>query len=212
MNTSIKLVIGLGLSASLMACGGETKADKSADKASQEVKKEMKVEEKTISITPNESKVMWSGSVVGVYTHEGTVDITEGSLTLAGDKITGGNFTADLTTMVATDENYTPEEGKSKEKLIGHLSADDFFKVEEFPTATFKVKSHNAEANTLTGDLTIRGITHEETVEEVSVNLEAGTASGKLTFDRKNYDVAFDHPAQDVVITDDVDLTISLKM
>lgn len=212
MNTSIKLVIGLGLSASLMACGGETKADKSADKASQEVKKEMNVEEKTISITPNESKVMWSGSVVGVYTHEGTVDITEGSLTLAGEQITGGNFTADLTTMVATDENYTPEEGKSKEKLIGHLSSDDFFKVEEYPTASFKIKSYNAEENTVTGDLTIRGKTNEETVEEVSVNLEAGTASGKLTFDRKNYDVAFDHPAQDVVITDDVDLTISLKM
>ncbi|MEQ8909790.1 MAG: YceI family protein [Vicingaceae bacterium] len=214
MNNATKLFSGLVLTASLIACGGNPQKEtkETSDQAEKAPKKEEVMESKEFNIIPNESKVMWSGSVIGVYTHEGTVEITEGNLELAGDKITGGQFTADVSSMQATDENYNPEEGKSKEKLIEHLSSDDFFAVNEFPSASFTIKSHDVENNSITGDLTIRGVTHEEVVEDVKVNLEERTASGKLTIDRKAYDVAFSHPAKDVVIKDDVNLEVMLKM
>jgi polyisoprenoid-binding protein YceI len=214
MNKAYNLLLGIGVSAALIACGGSANKEskESAEKTDKEAKKEMSMEVKEVSITPGESKVMWSGEVFGVYTHNGTVDVIDGMLKMKGDQITGGNFSVDLTTMKATDDNYNPEEGKSKEKLIGHLSSADFFMVDSFPKSTFEITSVDAAKNTLTGNLTIRGVTNEETVENVMVDTEAGTASGKLVFDRKKYDVAFTHPAEDVVIADDVELEVKLKM
>jgi len=170
------------------------------------------VEVVELQINPAESKVVWEGNVIGVYSHSGTVAVTEGMLTIEGDEVKAGNFTADITTMTPTDENYTPEEGKSKEKLVGHLSSPDFFMVDSFPTASFEVTSHDVANNTITGNLTIRGVTNEETVNDVNIDLAGKTASGKLTFDRKKYEVAFSHPAKDIVISDDVDLEIMLSM
>ena len=43
--------------------------------------------------------------------------------------------------------------------MVGHLSNGDFFLVEEYPTATFAIKS--MADGVITGDLTIRGNTKE---------------------------------------------------
>lgn len=193
----------------LVACDG---SEKTAENTTDENSMEETAEVMDLTIDPATSKVVWSGNVLGVYTHTGTVAVTEGKITVEGNEVTSGNFTADLTTMIPTDDNYTPEEGKSKEKLVGHLSSPDFFMVDSFPTARFEITSHDVANNTITGNLTIRGKTNEETVKDVSIDLAAKTASGKLTFDRNEYDVAFTHPAEDVVISDDVELEIMLQM
>jgi polyisoprenoid-binding protein YceI len=64
-----------------------------------------------------------------------------------------------------------------------------------------------------TGEMTIRGITAEETVEGITVTEENGvtTVAGKLTFDRKKYGVSWD-PAAEVVLSDNVPLNISLVL
>ena len=194
----------------LVACGGaeENAGENTTDENSMEGTAEVM----DLTIDPATSKVVWSGNVLGVYTHTGTVAVTEGKLTVEGNEVKSGNFTADLTTMTPTDENYSPEEGKSKEKLVAHLSSADFFMVDSFPKARFEVISHDVANNTITGNLTIRGKTNEETVKDVTIDLAGKTAGGKLTFDRTEYDVAFTHPAEDVVISDDVELDIMLKM
>jgi len=205
-------VFSLSLIASLLACGGaEKKSEETTDKNSEETTEEV-VEVKQYTIVSNESKVHWSGSVLGMYSHEGTVNISEGALEVEGDQITNGMFVVDLSSMQPTDDNYNPEEGKTKEKLIGHLSSDEFFHVDSFPTATFEILAHDVESNTIKGNLTIRGNTNEETVTDVKLNPEKGMAKGVLVFDRKKYDVAFTHPAEDVVISDDIELEVSLKM
>lgn len=211
MKNASRLILGVSLSVALAACGGaEKKTEEKAD-----TKKAPKTEEKAVhnefTITPNESKVIWSGEVLGVYEHSGTVDVVGGMLHTEGEKVIDGSFTVNLRSMTPTDENYNPEEGKSKEKLVTHLSSDDFFDVENHPKSTFEIISHNVDNNTIKGNLTIRGNTNEETVTDVNIDLESNTASGKLTFDRKKYDVAFTHPAQDVVISDDVHLEVKLK-
>lgn len=210
MKNASRLILGVSLSVALAACGGAEK--KTEEKA--ETKEAPKTEEKAVTqeftINPSESNVVWSGEVLGVYEHRGTVDVVEGNLEVEGNQVNGGNFVVDLRTMTPTDENYTPEEGKSKEKLVEHLSSDDFFDVKNHPTSTFEIISHDPSNNTIKGNLTIRGVTNEVTVTDVNVDLENNTASGKLTFDRKKFDVAFTHPAQDVVISDDVHLEVQL--
>ncbi len=201
-----KIVLSFVFATALVACGGSEESTKD-EKSMEET-----VEAMNLTIDPAASKVVWSGNILGVYTHTGTVAVTGGMLTVEGNEVKSGNFTADLTTMTPTDENYTPKEGKSKEKLVAHLSSPDFFMVDSFPTARFEVISHDIANNSIIGNLTIRGKTNEETVKDVTIDLTEKTASGKLTFDRNKYDVAFTHPAEDVVISDDVELDIKLKM
>ena len=58
---------------------------------------------------------------------------------------------------------------------VGHLKSDDFFGVEKYPVATFKVKKSTAFKNnkaTLTGDLTIKEKTNEISFEITKNNNE----------------------------------------
>jgi polyisoprenoid-binding protein YceI len=125
-------------------------------------------------------------------------------------QITGGSFIADMSTMVPTDKNYNPEEGSTPEKLVGHLSSDDFFAVEQFPTAKFEIK--NVVENTATGMLTVRGITNEEKVENITMAQEGDKVriTGDLVFDRKKYDISWDSPMKDRVLSNDIELKIEL--
>lgn len=168
------------------------------------------VEISSVNLDPENSMVVWSGTMLGIYTHEGTLDLSQAELTMNDGKISGGNFTVDMNSMVATDENYNPEEGSTPEKLIGHLKSPDFFDVENYPTATFEITA--VDATTVSGMLTLRGITHEETVQNVSMAKigEQVKISGDMTIDRKKYDVSWDSPMQDRVLSDDIKLEIRL--
>lgn len=213
MKKLIKPVFVLSIIATLAACGGtEKKMDDKAmmDKDGEETMKKEMMEEQMLSVNTADSKVMWSGSILGAYSHEGTLDITEGSLKLEGENIVGGKFMVDMTSITPTDDGYNEE--KTPEMLVGHLSSADFFLVDSFPTASFVVKSADMEAKTITGDLTVRGVTNEETIQEVAIDMATNKAKGLLTFNRQDYGVAFSHPAEDVVVSDDIELTISLKM
>jgi len=183
-----------------------------------EKKQKTKAEDKSMSsmsisnvtLNPEKSKVMWAGTMLGIYTHEGTLDMTEASLDISNGKITGGSFTVDMNTMVATDENYNPEEGSTPEKLIGHLKSPDFFDVENYPTASFTITG--SEGNTVTGMLTLRGETSEEKVKNVMMTKEGDMVkiTGDMTVDRKKYGVSWDSPVQDRVLSDDMELNIEL--
>ena len=187
----------------LAACGGESvKSDETTEAA---VTNEGSAT--TYKVNPENSTVNWKGEVLGVYSHTGTLKISEGSFSVKEGKVSEGNFTVDMTSMSATDDNYNEAEGKTKEKLIGHLSSPDFFDVASSPTASFVVKSVN-ESGEILGDLTIRGVTKEAKVTNVS--LGEGTASGTLVFNRQDYGVAWAMSAKDMVLGDDIELIIKL--
>ena len=159
------------------------------------------------------STIQWEGGTSGaqVYSHSGTIDIKEGKLMSEGAALTGGSFIVDMTTINPTDENYSEEHPASD--LIGHLTTGDFFAVEEHPTAMFEIASFDASSNTITGTLTIRGNSNEETIEVSSMEMmEDGSmkATGKLVFDRQKYDVAWEHYLKDVALSDDITLDITL--
>lgn len=189
------------------ACGGgSTKSETATDAGTSE----SDAPEMTYSINTGESTVRWEGKVVNVYGHYGLIDIKEGSVMAKGSQLTGGEVVIDMTTILPTDSS-SYDEVEKMQKLIDHLSTGDFFLVEEHPTASFVIKSH--EGNKVTGDLTIRGNTHEETIEIESMEAsESGMmAKGKLVFDRQKYDVKWEHQVKDYVLSDDIELEFTIK-
>lgn len=163
----------------------------------------------TYTIDPAASTVNWKGVMLKVKEHSGTVNLTQGTLSTANGAVTGGSFTVDLKTINPTDSNFTKE--STPQKLVGHLSSADFFDVSNFPTATFTITS--VSGNEAKGTLTVRGKSNEETVKNITLTESNGTvnATGTLVFDRKKYDVAFDMPTQEMVISNDVELQITLS-
>lgn len=160
-----------------------------------------------VTLDTDSSKVMWEGTMLGLYSHQGTTNFTEGKVSVENGVVKSGSFVVDLASINPTDDGY--DEERTAEKLVGHLSSDDFFNVAEFPTATFEVTG--SEGSTVMGNLTVRGVTNPETVENVMVVEENGTVkiTGDLTFDRTKYNVNFKMPVEDKVLSNDISLKIN---
>jgi polyisoprenoid-binding protein YceI len=138
------------------------------------------------TVDPAKSTITWIGKKV-TGSHNGTIALQSGTLNVDGKKVTGGTFTIDMNSIKDADGSA---------KLEGHLKADDFFGTTKFPTSTFvitKVAGSGA-ALTVTGNLTIKGITKPVTFPAtVAVNAD-GTVSalaGKITVDRTKYDIRY---------------------
>lgn len=166
----------------------------------------------TYKVDTAASKVAWKATKKLGSSHNGTVVLKSGELTVDKNKITGGKFVVDMTTIKDLD---MPESDSMNGKLIGHLKSDDFFGVEKNPESTLVIKSVkdlSAGKVEVTGDLTIKGTTAPVTFPaDVSVGKDSATAKGKITVDRTKYNVKygsgsfFKLPA-DKIINDTFDL------
>lgn len=164
-------------------------------------KKEIKVEN---------SKVIWKGYKV-TGSHQGTIALQSGNLTFEADKLVGGEFVINMTTITNTDL-----EGDYKGKLEGHLKSDDFFGVTTFPTATlvFKdVKSNGKNSYAVTGDLTIKGIKNTVSFD---ISIYGGKATASVKIDRTKFDVRYGSTSffdnlKDKAIYDEFDLVTDLE-
>lgn len=166
-----------------------------------EEKKEVKTDASTVT---------WKAYKV-TGSHTGTVDLTEGALMFTDNKLSGGRFVVDMTSLISTDLK-----GESKGKLEGHLKSDDFFSVANHPKATMvftSVKATGKNSYEVTGDLTIKGITKPVTFD-LSVYGSKATATVKV--DRAEYDVrygsgSFFDNLGDKTIYDEFDLVVDLE-
>jgi len=165
-------------------------------------KKEVKTETSTVT---------WKAYKV-TGSHTGTIAIKSGSLDFDGDKLTGGEFTVDMTTINNTDLKV----GQGKEKLVGHLNSDDFFATASNPTSTLvftNVKASGKNSYEVTGDLTIKGITKPVTFD---VSIYGSKATATLKVDRAVYNVkygsgSFFDNLGDKTIYDEFDLVVDLE-
>lgn len=166
------------------------------------------------TINKSESQVIWKASKV-TGSHWGYVPIKNASLDYSSGKITTGSFEMDMVNL--TVEDLT--DPKSKGGLTTHLKSDDFFSVEKFNTATFKItnaSSSNGTDYTISGNLTIKGITQPISFPaKVSVSGKTLTATGQITFDRTKFDIKFRsgnyfEDLADKLIYDEVNLDIKL--
>lgn len=165
---------------------------------------------KEVKVNTKKSSVEWYGSKIG-GDHEGTIQLKSGSFDLQNDKIVNGNFVIDMTSITNTDiENET-----YNTKLVNHLKSDDFFGVEKYPTATFKVTNSTDFKDgkaTITGDITIKGKTESISFD---VTRDGSKYSTILKIDRSKFDVrygsnSFFDNLGDKTIDDIFKLTINL--
>ncbi len=162
------------------------------------------------------SNIQWWGYKLAkteASSHTGTLGIKSGNIIMKGNQIIGGTFVFDMNSINTTDLT-----GEYKGKLDGHLKNGDFFEVEKYPTATYKIttvkKNNDKKYNYLvTGNLTIKGKTSTITFPAsiVTKNGVVTLASNKFSWDRQKFDVAYKSAMQDVVVKDDIDMQISVS-
>lgn len=176
----------------------------------------------TLAVDPAGSAVKWTGKKV-TGAHNGTVSLKSGQVELENNKLKGGNFEIDMTSIKVEDLKDPEYNGK----LTGHLRSDDFFGVDKHPTSTFKItsvkelkkgtKGVKDATHEIAGDLTIKGVTQPVVFPaKISVKGDQATATGKLMVDRTKYNIRygsgkFFENLGDKMINDEFEIELDLK-
>jgi polyisoprenoid-binding protein YceI len=162
-------------------------------------------------INTAKSKIAWVGKKV-TGQHSGTVNFKDGALTYKSNKLTGGTFTIDMNSIAVTDLKA----GEGKEKLEGHLKAEDFFGTDKFATSKLvftSVKLKAANVYTVIANLTLKGITKPVTFD---LAVAKNSATTSFNIDRTKYDIkygskSFFEGIGDKAIYDEFEVTVNLQ-
>lgn len=177
---------------------------------------------KQVNLDLDKSEIKWTGTKkLTEDSHHGVVKLKRGSINITENgHLSGGSLIVDMTTIEDHDLS-----GNYKKKLESHLNSDDFFDIKNNPEANFKitdVKATRSNAYQVTGNLTIRGITHVETFE-IRVNKTDGRylAQADIEIDRTKYGVTYNQESsllkktvsipKDKIIKDHFELSLHLQ-
>ncbi|MCW2118544.1 YceI family protein [Flavobacterium sp. 7A] len=161
-------------------------------------------------IDVSKSNISWVGKKV-TGKHNGVVNFKDGLIILKANKVVGGKFTVDMTSLTATDLT-----GEYQAKLNGHLKSEDFFATDKFTTSTLvikKIAATSKDVYAVTADLTIKGKTNPVTFDLI---VKGNTASAKFNVDRTKYDIkygsgSFFDNLGDKAISNEFELAVDLK-
>ncbi len=180
MKKTIFYTVSLTLIAfGMTACGGSTEASDDTPV--------------TYQLDASKTNLEWKGIYADdSHSHNGTVKISEGSVTYKGETFESGRLTVDLKTI---ESDLTPETGS--DKLIGHLNSPDFFNSAQFPNVEVKINSISE--NEIDATLKIGG---KEMPAKIPVTVKKTdnklTAKGKFTLDFSSLDLAGFKPNPEV--------------
>lgn len=237
MNILIKLTCLVGLViAPLLAqynAEAEVVSPETTEAAVRGNEHSFKIDERTMNLTPQDIVVdgatnlesvsgfiHWEAAKVGGE-HNGLVKILDGRLAVKDDRVVDG-----MIRMAMTSINVLDIEDKEKNlRLVNHLKSEDFFQVEKFPYAIFRVQESNGsltdDSIVLKGIMNIKGISN---VEKVTLNVQksdSGDGSIRLTgtfkIDRSQYNVryrsaTFFSDLGDKLINDDITLNLDMTV
>lgn len=135
------------------------------------------------------SLITWKGaSLNGLNVNAGYMYFSKGEVKIQSGQVIGGTMEVDMNTI--EDKNHS-----SDNKLVHHLKDADFFEVDTFPFATIVIRDVASEHNGLqkiTGDLTVKGITHPVNfLAHLSLIDGNVTGDGKLVIDRTKWNVRY---------------------
>jgi polyisoprenoid-binding protein YceI len=150
----------------------------------------------TIILNRKTSSLEWKGGLKVINNnHSGNLKLKSGNIYLnEGNKISG-NIVINMMSITNID---LPD--SKKEYLIGHLRSQDFFDVERFPKASFKINSskilekqsdgkYNME---ISGDLTIKSITKPIVLTAlIDLQSDIKSATGTMKFSRIDFGVQY---------------------
>jgi polyisoprenoid-binding protein YceI len=160
----------------------------------------------TYVIEPSTSKVEWTGSKVTAH-HDGSFAQFKGFVTVPGGKPDAAKIHLDID---------TPSLTVQPDKLAGHLKTPDFFDVEKFPKASFDSASivaggPNGATHTITGNLTLHGVTKAVTFPAiVTVTPTKLSAKADFSLSRKDWNIVFPGMPNDL-ISDTVAIHLTLE-
>jgi polyisoprenoid-binding protein YceI len=166
----------------------------------------------SFNITPQNSKIEWTGAKT-TYKHPGSFSSFGGKIELAGP-IDQGKVSVDIDTpsiAAAVD----PTLGAMIDKLTGHLKSPDFFDIAKFSKATFvstgiKAGGGDGAAFTVSGDLTIRGITKPISFPaSITASPTKVDATASFTINRKDFGMTLGGKPEDP-IKDDVEIRLAI--
>ncbi len=145
------LIIGLAFTSCRGPGGDKAKVSDTQKKA------EASAAAKQLSVDLAHSVATWLGSKPAGK-HNGIIKLSSGTLSIENNGISAGEFVFDMTTVESTDVGM---DAKNNEKLSKHLKSNDFFDVEEFPTARFEItKVEDISAHASNDALQLKGATH----------------------------------------------------
>jgi len=183
----------------LASCAGNPEGKKAETTDSVEVANNTTAAGEFYAVDTAASQVVWKGTKV-TGSHEGVIAIKEGSISVDNNVITGGSFILNMNTISATDLS-----GEYKEKLDGHLKAEDFFAVATYPEASFTITNvaEGATANDIivSGNLTIKdktkNITFDAKIEEVSATAVKINADFNIL--REDWGITYEGKKDDLI-------------
>lgn len=145
----------------------------------------------TLAIDTSTSTIQWVGSKKLGEKHTGHIKLKDGKIEMKNDKLVGGAFTFDMTSITNEDLKEKPED---QAKLVNHLKSDDFFKVDKNPTSEFKITSVKEKDGNpwIKGNLTLLGKT--EAIEfPAKVENKNGVVTGaaKVEVDRTKWGLVY---------------------
>ena len=149
----------------------------------------------TIFLNVGKSKFEWTGGLkFGVKKHTGKLRMLSGNIVLDNKKISGDVV---INMLSLTNSELS---GSSSERLVGHLRSEDFFNVENFPTAKLSIKNSKILEKLedgrykmlIEGSMTIKGKTNPVSFESIiDLDSEIKTAEGTLIFNRNDFGVQY---------------------
>jgi polyisoprenoid-binding protein YceI/rhodanese-related sulfurtransferase len=151
-----------------------------------EQKQEEEPREGSYLVDTGQSEIQWTGRNLN-GTHTGTLKLLSGTIEVESGRVTRGAFMIDMQSIRDRDI----EDSEMRHLLNSHLASDDFFDVQRFPTAEFRLTriasiagvaagSPNAE---LSGELTIKGVSREISFRGVTATTPDGRIAAEAHFD-----------------------------
>ncbi len=154
------------------------------------------VESTTYNLNAEETTLMWAANMGPEYGHNGSISVSEGTMTMNGEELESGSFTIDMNSIKNIDLVEAGEEGKAG-ALEGHLKgtmvdekhpADLFFSAPVFPTAKVSLGEYKDGKLNLT--ISMLG---KEFSQEVAANLShddnGASISGEFQLDFTSLEV-----------------------
>jgi len=159
--------------------------------------------------------ISWKG-FKPTESHDGTIKISEGYVSLEEDKLVGGSFIIDMNSIV----NRDIEKEGANAKLVAHLKGADFFDVEKHPFTVFTITGAEEKEGKMMvkGNLSIKGI--EKSIEfpaTVSVGGDTVTfVSEAFNIDRTEWGIEYSSgklvdTLKDKVINDNIEFIFNIK-
>jgi polyisoprenoid-binding protein YceI len=186
MNNKLSITYAILIIAPLFfGCGGPVAGENNNNASASSVSPGQKY-----IIDTKESVITWKGAMLlAAEEHVGYVHISKGELLIEKDQLVGGTVEIGMNTIEYKDKT-------NKNTPVNHLKSPDYFDVEKFPISTITITRVasvvSGKTIKVTGNLTIKGVTHPVTFPaEMEVKDGVVKANGQVIIDRTDWGIRY---------------------